>query len=472
MKRPRGLQFKVGILFVVTTIIILVINNFLIYWNTRLEMEKQLGTSLEAIAAAAAAQVDEPLLLHLLEQGGESRTYHNMQVRLSELARSTGVKRIYLFNSILENLVDSGDEFGSGIILPQLKFEQNEMADVFKGISSSTTLFRGNDGVLYKSGFAPISYGNQVIAAVGVDASASFLEVIQNLSRTMLLLGLICIAGVIMAAAVFSRTLVRPLRALVTSARQIGKGRFHHAVTVAGSDEIGFLGQTMDEMRLNILQRDQQLKMMIASIAHEIRNPLGGIELFAELIQSSLAKKDERWEQIQKILNETRKLKMTINHFLEYAKPSAPEKKPCSVQEIIEEVRPFVEKDLQQNNTILNYTSSNQDKKVICDERHLAQVFLNLIQNAIHAMPEGGIITISEMWHNDSLILRVADAGKGIPVELKEKIFDPFVTTKEKGTGLGLAIVKKLVEENGGEIVIEETNQKGTTFQITLPGNK
>ncbi len=469
MKGSRGLQFKITFVFIVVTVVVLLVNNFLIYWNTSLEMEKQLGSSLESIAAATAAQIDEAMLFHLLEQSTGSRTVKNVQIRLQELVKSTGVEQIYLFSSNLENLVDSSDDYAVGSIIPKLRFEQDEIGTVFSGGQASSILFRGNDGKLYKSGYAPVQYEGRVLAAVGVDASATFLDVLQDVRQQTILLGIICILGAVAAVLIFSRTLVMPLRRLVTAARQIGRGKFHQPVPVSGTDEIGFLGRTMDEMRENILKRDQQLKMMIASIAHEIRNPLAGIELFAELVQNNFKMEDENHQLVQKILDETRKLKTTLTNFLEYAKPDTPEKTPCTLREIIEQVQPFVEKDLAQRSAVIRYQPSGAGVKILCDERHFAQVMLNMLQNAIHAMPEGGTVAVEEEINGGFFTFYISDEGSGIPAEIQHRIFDPFVTSKEKGTGLGLAIVKKLIEENGGDIELQRTGSTGTTFRISLP---
>ena len=469
MKRSLGLQFKFTFVFIIVTVIILFVNNFLIYWNTSLEMEKQLGSSLESIAAATAAQIDEAVMLHLLEKSPDSRTAKNIQARLRELVESTGVEHIYLFSDNLENLVDSSGDFLVGSLIPKLRFEQDEIEKVFKGSRVSSILFRGNNGKLYKSGYAPVRFEGQILAAVGVDASATFLDVLQDVRRQIILLGILCVLGAVAAALVFSRSLVMPLRRLVTAARRIGRGNFLEPVPVSGTDEIGFLGGTMDEMRENILKRDQQIKMMIASIAHEIRNPLAGMELFAELVQRNFSKEDENHQRVQKILDESRKLKTTLTNFLEYAKPDTPEKSPCTLKEIIEQVTPFVEKDLIQKNAAIRYIPSVRNGTVFCDERHFAQVMLNLFQNAVHAMSEGGAVTVTEEVNGSFLTFYVADEGKGIPPKIKDRIFDPFVTSKEKGTGLGLAIVKKLIEENGGEIELVKTGADGTTFKISLP---
>lgn len=467
--QSRGLQLKLAIIFIAVTIMILMINDLLIYWNTSLEMENQLGANLEAIAAATASQVDETLLLHLLEINTDSRTRRNMQMRLDGLARSTGVSRIYLFNQRLENLVDSADEYPVGVSLPQLMAERREIEKVFEGKNVASTLFEGFDNKLYKSGFAPIRVGNGILAATGVDASANFLITLRDLRNKTLLLGIFCILGAVIAAIIFSRTLVHPLMTLVGAAHRIGRGKLDKPIPVSGTDEIGFLGKTMEEMRKNILKRDQQLTMVIASIAHEIRNPLAGIELFAELAQSNLSKEDENYHNIQKIIKESRKLKSTLTDFLEYAKPSAPETRPCVLKEIVEQVRPFLEKDLAQNQVKIEYRNSQDEKRFLCDERHCIQIFHNLLQNSIHAMPGGGIIIVEEEWRKNNMVCRISDKGKGIREELRSRIFDPFITTKEKGTGLGLAIVKKLIQENGGEIELVSSGEDGTTFQLLFP---
>lgn len=464
-----GLQSKLIITFIFIALVILFLNNLLIYWETRRALENELGLSLRAVAAAAASQIDGAGILTLKKGYENTRTYKNNLNKLKRLTSNTGVKRIYIFNDQMINIIDSNEYYNIGERLYNLKFYQTEISMVFDGKTTSSVLFKGKDEKLYKTGYAPIMFGDKVVAAVGVEASANFLESIEGLKKKMTVLGIICILLAAGAAVFFSRTIVKPLKKLVGYAREIGKGNFYSNIDTSRKDEIGFLSRTMEEMKTNIIKRDTQLKMMLASVAHEIRNPLGGIELFAGLIDNGLTEVDEKKQQVKKIITEVRKLKDIINDFLEYAKPALPDKKSCLVSNILEEIKPFIEKEMLKNNVYLKLYNTSQERYTTFDSSHLRQIFINLIKNSIQAMPNGGTILIEEKCENEKIVLKIADEGEEIPENIKEKIFDPFVTTREKGTGLGLAIVKKLLEVNGGGISLSEDKDEKLKFILTLP---
>ena len=464
-----GLQSKLIIIFIFTTLVILFLYNQLMYWETKQLLENQLGLSLMSIAAAAASQIDGYGILTLRKGDENTRTYKNNLKKLKILTAKTGVKRIYIFDSQMINILDSNEYYNIGERLYNLKFEETEITAVFKGRTTSSFLFEGMDGKLYKSGYAPIMLDDEVVAAVGVDASATFLELIKNLKKKMAVLGIICLLLAAGAAVFFSKTITMPLKKLVGYAREIGKGNFHSTIDTSRKDEIGFLSRTMEEMKKNIIERDNQMKMMLASVAHEIKNPLGGIEIFAGLIDKELSENDEKKLQVRKIISEVRRLKNIINKFLEYAKPVSPDKKPCLVINTIEEIRPFLEDEMSKNNVYLRLIDNQPKHYINVDPSHLSQVFMNLIKNSIQAMPNGGTILIEERSKKGELIVKIVDEGEEIPDNIRKKIFEPFVTTREKGTGLGLAIVKKLIDENGGKISLAEENNKRIKFILTLP---
>ena len=464
-----GLQSKLIIIFIITAVVILFLNNILLYWETRRSLENELGMTLMAISSTVASQIDAASII-IQERGDEkTRTYKNNLNKLKNIISHTGVKRIYIFDNQMRNIIDSNEYYDIGEQIFYLIFERTEIDQVFHGKTASSILFKGNDGTYYKTGYAPIFLDKEVIAVVGVEASARFLGSIEDLRRKMIYLAVISMVLAAMVGVFFAQTITRPIRQVVKYAKEIGKGNYRSTIDTSRKDEIGFLSRTMDEMKTNIIKRDSQLKLMLASVAHEIRNPLGGIELFAGLISGGTGEKSEQKQYIQKIINEVRKLKNIINNFLEYAKPASPQKKPCFVSKALEEIKPFIENELVKNNVCMRFSSLDQERETIFDPIHLKQIFTNLIKNSIQAMPDGGTILIEEKCENGEIMLTIADEGEEISDSIKEKIFDPFVTTREKGIGLGLAVVKKLIEDNNGKISLSNDRSSKVKFIITLP---
>ena len=328
-------------------------------------------------------------------------------------------------------------------------------------------LFQGDDGIYYKSGYAPIQFGGEVAAAVGVDTSATFMKAIKSFRRSIILFAAVSIVITVAIGFLFARTITRPIGELVRSADTIGQGDFEKEVRIDSNDELGYLGNAMENMRKGIIERDNQLKMMLAGVAHEIRNPLGGIGIFAELLADELEGNSK--EHIQKIIREVRHLNDIITQFLEYARPVEPVRRRVTVGSVIDEAYFLLSLEFERGGARFKRELDNEEVQIYVDPEQMKRVFINLFKNALQVMNSSGELTVRSQIENNRIGIMVNDTGPGIPAENLERIFDPFFTTKEKGVGLGLAIVKRIVEGNGGEIDVESEVGRFTTFTISLP---
>jgi signal transduction histidine kinase len=276
------------------------------------------------------------------------------------------------------------------------------------------------------------------------------------------------VIGVILAvlfAMLFSDRLTRPLNRLSRSAETIGRGNYDVPITVKGRDEIAFLAKTMEEMRQGVVQRDTRLKAMLAGVAHEIRNPLGGIELFAGLLMDDLRGKAQK-EQAKKILKEVQTLKAIVNDFLDYARPASPKRQGSRLDEVLGEVHMLLSEELLQSKSHLTWSTNKL--AVTIDPQHAQQIFLNLVKNSLQAMPHGGDINVKARSSDGQVEIMVSDSGTGIQEQAREQLFEPFFTTRKTGTGLGLAIVKSLCQANGGDIRLAKSDSGGTTFKLVF----
>ena len=221
-------------------------------------------------------------------------------------------------------------------------------------------------------------------------------------------------------------------------------------------------------------ERLAALGQLSAGLAHEIRNPLGVIKGSAEMLHQKLETTNPLASELATyISSETDRLGLLVTRFLNFARPAHLELRPHQVVEILERALKSVEFQWKGPSVSLErrYTSNLPD--VLLDEDSTEQVFINLAQNAFDAMPEGGALRISVMPNVHEGIagveVRIQDSGPGVPANLREQIFNPFVTTKKNGVGLGLAIVSKIVDEHHGVLRLQGEDVGGACFTVFFP---
>ena len=205
---------------------------------------------------------------------------------------------------------------------------------------------------------------------------------------------------------------------------------------------------------------------MAATVAHEIRNPLGGIRGFASFLARDIPEKDPRRRLVEKILAGADSLDKVVNELLEYTRPVELTLRPLACNGPIQAALAYLSHDAPR------VTLDNQvddGLRVLGDPDKLRQVFLNVLLNALQSMEGPGRIQITAQAAQTHVTIRVQDDGCGMSEEECGKIFSPFFTTKEKGTGLGLAVSEKIIEGHGGSITAQSVSGAGTTIAIRLP---
>lgn len=209
-----------------------------------------------------------------------------------------------------------------------------------------------------------------------------------------------------------------------------------------------------------------RLGTMGAVLAHEVRNPLAGIKGYAQLLGEGLADKNKK-EFAALIVTEALRLEKLVNDLLSYAKKERPVPTSVKASNVINQALNLVEGTFSSKITIK--TDLEPEITVLGDEDRLLQIMLNLIRNAIQAMPDKGLISISAKKTGSLVKIEVSDTGKGINENDIEKIFDPFFTTKARGSGFGLALSRKYAEEMNGKLTVSGNRKKGSAFRLTLP---
>jgi signal transduction histidine kinase len=208
---------------------------------------------------------------------------------------------------------------------------------------------------------------------------------------------------------------------------------------------------------------------MAAGLAHEIRNPLASIEGAAEIVASAPEDPPRRKEFLHIIQQECRRLNRLVTNFLEFARPRVPEPQSVDLPLLVESVVKVVKQTAARHNVTFTLEQGRNLPAVECDAEQIKQVLLNLILNAVQAMPHGGEITIAITLEQRAVAVRVRDSGTGISAAAVDSIFDPFFTTKETGTGLGLPTAYQIIEQHGGELSLEKNDASGATFLFNLP---
>jgi signal transduction histidine kinase len=304
---------------------------------------------------------------------------------------------------------------------------------------------------------------------VGVDGAAAMYEQLASLRRTLATAGLGGVAAVVLLSFVAARILVAPIAKLERAAARIGRGDLDAPVERSSRDEIGTVAETLEQMRAQLRSRDERTQMMLAGIAHEVRNPLGGLQLYAGLLREDIpADKPELADYVKKVERELDHLKTIVSDFLEYARRPRPELVPLDPAELCEEVRQLAQADADRRGVTISVEVA-AGAALRGDAGQLRRAVLNLLQNAVQASQDGGAVTLRVTTERGSSRIDIIDRGPGIAPETLEKIWAPFFTTKQKGTGLGLAFVREIAVDHGGRADATSTLGEGTTFSLTLP---
>ena len=309
----------------------------------------------------------------------------------------------------------------------------------------------------------------------------------------ILALTVIAVAVGLIATYISARAL-RPVATLIEGVTRIGQGDYSAELGVRGDDEISVLAREFDQMARSLREREAQLKekqdaliraeqlaavgRISAQVTHEIRNPLSSIGLNVELLEEAFAKAsfgspDERKEAgeiLGAVTREVDRLAEITEHYLRMARLPPPSLAREDLGEVLGNVLDFSRAELDRAKVFVERNIDPSTPPALADQGQLRQVFLNLVRNSREAMAgPGGKLTIAARPLDDQIELRFSDTGRGMTNEVRDKIFEPFFSTKEGGTGLGLAVSRQILQAHGGTIECDSAPGQGTTFVIRLP---
>lgn len=227
------------------------------------------------------------------------------------------------------------------------------------------------------------------------------------------------------------------------------------------------LQQSFEQLRR--ADRLSALGELSAGLAHEIRNPLGSIEGAVKILGRPELPNGTRQEFTGLASREVERLKGLLTTFLEFARPQPPRRAASDVNLLLESVVKLASETASMANVHFRVESRGELPSVSIDQEQIKQVLLNLVINAVQAMPQGGRIFLRAIPDGENVRVEIEDEGTGIPPEDLERVFDPFFTTRSHGTGLGLSIAYQIVSQHGGHISGRSNAERGMTFAVTLP---
>jgi signal transduction histidine kinase len=298
----------------------------------------------------------------------------------------------------------------------------------------------------------------------------------------------------VILALFFTLTIDRPIEKLIRVMAKAESGDLSIRSGMSRPDEIGRLAASFDTMIGHLDQTKREVERyhteqliradrlatigeLAAGVAHEIKNPLAGISGAVQVLADDFDPRDPRRTVIEQVVRQTERMDKTIRDLLSFAQPLQPELSLVDVNEVVR-TSLFISIPNPATAGIEIVTDLAADlPPVFFDSTHLQQVLVNIVLNALQAMPRGGRITLASRLHRDPdmgdvLRLAVADTGPGISPEASGKIFTPFFTTKTEGTGLGLSITRRIMEMHNSRISYQSTPGEGTTFFIDIPVQK
>jgi PAS domain S-box-containing protein len=269
---------------------------------------------------------------------------------------------------------------------------------------------------------------------------------------------------------------------------------FSTSPLIENNEQIGVIVTFRDLTEMNLMRKQVErmdrlatLGELATGIAHEVRNPLGGIKAAAQVLEESFEESDRRLELVSRIVREIDRVNNLLMDFFKFAKPIKPSRDYFNIESLIDSIYLLIAMQLTSKKITFREEFSDVVPNIFADQNQIEQVLMNIFLNAIQAMPQGGELSVKTYtttvgenpnlhWSDDAfdqnlpfVAIEISDTGGGIAPENLEKIFNPFFTTKSEGMGLGLSICSRLMTENNGNIHVESVLGKGSKFTVMLP---
>lgn len=459
------IKYQIIITFSLITLLLVLGMSWAYYTFIRTSYIRQLSDQVTSNLNLIASGFDFKYLDYL-SPGGDQNNPANLyyQEKFNHQSRILSYSGIFLFDDSLRVILKSDSLFLLTSDEPVLLLNQTEILGLAVRQSFVSRAFKAQDGVWYMWGFTRLSDHYWL----GIQEGAQRLADIEKIPMISLGIGGISLVFIALAGWMTATMIVNPIHALIDFSRNLGRGHFHISIPDHTRGELSILAEAMEKMRQDIVHNHQEKEEMLAQIAHEIRNPLGGIELLAGLLKEDIIQNHHDPAYINRILKEIAGLKTLITAYLDYSKPIQSQPEWITISTVIRETQELIHHSLQSKKIVLDCSAISDQIEICFDYNHLRQIILNLLVNSLAALPEPGLIQISTCTVDHQFQLRITDSGPGIPAQHLSKIFEPFFSTRKDGTGLGLPICRKLCHENQSTIHVDSNYPQGTRMILTF----
>ena len=450
--RPRILLLVITLLLVVMTSL-----SVPLYWYTRSALEDELDLHLLTTLELVAANLKTELVALLVTEPELRSVKQTVEANLNEQVVSR-IEALAIYNKEGFRLAYTGR-------LPQ---DQARMLMSFSktGHGKVSEIYQRPDGGYLKAAMLSMTLKNGESVFLVIWGGAGFMSVIDQMLGSLLWITLLALVAGVGLAIIFSRSLIQPVTQLTGYTAAIRHNIYSKPQDLGRRDEFGVLNSTLMEMHREIQENEQRNKELLSGIAHEIKNPLGGIEIYTGLLEEELKDNPEHSEYLNKIMTELQNLKRIILEYLDYARPPKSNIKPQKIDTIVIDAARILAPEMEQKKIRFKLEGTGT---ISGDESKLRRVLVNLLKNSLEAVAEGGKIGVTIDDSGSNLVMKISDDGEGIDLELQERIFQPHFSTRDRGYGLGLAIVRNIIDEMHGTIVVKSVVGQGTDFVLTFP---
>jgi signal transduction histidine kinase len=333
----------------------------------------------------------------------------------------------------------------------------------------------------------PMALGDQPFGEIRIGLTNALVrrDLTQSLAPAAIAAAIALLIAIV-TSLLLAQVVLRPMHVIRSSLSRLGRGDLGATLDLRDDDEFRELGDVFDQVSAQLRaaapegikpaqlaelsRRISMVGRLTAGVAHEMKNPLNAMTIHLELLKQKLAAGKSASQHVEIIEQEIRRLDERIQGFLKFVRPDEAKFGPVAISPLLSSVMDAVNPEAQRAGVAIARGCTDGGLLVVGDAAQLRDVFLNLAQNAIQAMPKGGRLSINcAALPNQRVRVRVEDTGVGIAPENLMKIFELYYTTKERGTGLGLSMVYRTIQLHNGEIDVESTVGVGTTFIVVLP---
>ena len=443
-----------------------------VWWadrQARVALEAELGARLEALAALVAAQLeaqgDHRRLQRLTPAAGNTR--RRLHEQLLAQRDASGVRSVRVLSVAMETLVSDvwSEDFGQEFVLAVDREDVRRVLEQRRPQSSA--FFEATDGIRVKRGYAPITVDGAVVGVIVVEGGTDAFALWDAARRALLVLLLVALSLAIVVTWAVARRIAAPLATLERAARGMGRGSLKRPVPSVGGGEVGTLAEALETMRAALAAREERMQMMLAGIAHEIRNPLAGIGLHLEL----LAEEGSGWpEEQRRLLGSARAevdhLNVIVGDFLAWARERPMRRQRFLLRDLLERAAQAAQPEATRRGVHLSVQGEGAAVEVVGDADALEAALLNVLLNALQASKPEGVVWLSASSRRGEVAVEVVDEGGGIDPAVVPRLTEPFFTTKEQGSGLGLPLARKTMEGHEGRLVLD--NRVGVGVRVVL----